>query len=69
MVNFRKTHFFYILRMILGINMYICISEARSKEQESKKQEISFANQFSIFNAQWSMLNGQWSIKQIKIIP
>ncbi len=59
MVNFRKTHFFYILRMILGINMYICISEARSKEQESKKQEISFANQFSIFNFQSSMLNGQ----------
>ena len=57
MVNFRKTHFFYILRMILGINMYICISEARSKEQESKKQEISFANHFSIFNAQWSINN------------
>ena len=59
MVNFRKTHFFYILRMILGINMYICIKEARSKMQESKKQEISFANQFSIFNFQSSMLNGQ----------
>lgn len=50
MVNFKKTHFFYILRMILGINMYICIKEARSKMQESKKQEISFANHFSIFN-------------------
>ena len=62
MVNFRKTHFFYILRMILGINMYICISEVRSKMQESKKQEISFANHFSFFNLQCSMVNAQWSI-------